>query len=320
MITPLPKLRVVALFQEHGATIHDYLFNYLWKNHGIRVDCRRIEDAPRSAIEHADVVLNAACNNSFQRDRLAQLERAADHRGTPFINRPGALEACEREHLSRLLIDAGIGTARVRNVRTVDELTSASDLKFPLILRDELAHLGSTMKHVQDHAAALALHSNTFGPRTIAAEFHDFADADGFYRKYRCALVGEQAIPRHVISSRHWNIHADSRDMEREQQHRDENAEFLDQRPHEADELLKAKALTGLDYAIVDYARGADGRPFIFELNPCYSIMDAQTFKRPWSPALAAVHTYGDAFADMLYETAERPKPYRTFTTEPMVL
>ncbi len=320
MIRQLPRLRVIAVFQEHGATIHDYLFNYLWRNHAIRLDCRRIEDLAISSVSDADVILNAACNSSFQRERMTRLERAANDQGKPFINRPAALDKCERIPLSRLLLESGFRTARVRYVRNAAELVDAPDLEFPVIVRDELAHLGSTMQYVRDRSAALDLSPKTFGRRTIAAEFHDFVDPDGFYRKYRCVLVGNKAIPRHVISSPHWNIHADSRDMAREKQHREENNTFLDQEPEEAGELLQAKARTGLDYAIVDYAREADGRPFIFELNPCYSIMDAQTFKRPWSPALTAVHQYADAFADMLYTSTGQTLPSRSFTTEPLVL
>ncbi|WP_018137658.1 MULTISPECIES: hypothetical protein [unclassified Thioalkalivibrio] len=320
MILPAPELRVLAVFQRDGTTIHDYLFNYLWKNFSIRLDCERIEDVTHTQVRRADVVLIAACNASMEHERLLQIESWSDGLNRPVLNRPGALLASERVALSHKLQREGIATARVKYVPDRESLLTESELRFPLILRSELSHLGTTMKKVDGVEDLYALDDGYFHSRTIAAEFFDYVDADGYYRKYRCAVVGDSVIPRHVISSRDWNIHADSRDKDRIEQHRKEHTEFVNGELAESAELLRAREATGLDYAIVDYALMRDGRPFIFEMNPCYSIMDAQTFKRPSALALREVHHYCRAFGEFLYRCAGRSAPVPQYATEPLVL
>jgi hypothetical protein len=92
----------------------------------------------------------------------------------------------------------------------------------------------------------------------------------------------------------------------RAEDHRAEELPFLFQPPPESDELQRAKSLLGLDYAIADYALGPDGRPFIFEMNPCYNIINPESFKREWSYQLDAVHRYCEAFADLLLGAGTR--------------
>ena len=306
MIQHPTQLRVLAVFQRYGTTIHDYLFNHLWRNQGIRLDSMRIEDVSTDDIEKADVVLIAACNDHFEAERLKQIATWGDEAGKPVLNRPEALGRCSRQPLSRLLREDGIGAARVEQVASRDALLAMTDLRYPLIVRQEFSHKGSSVRFVRDREEAAALDPKGFSDSTVAIEFFDYRSDDGRYHKFRVVMVGDRLVPHHAISSLDWNIHAGSRRDDTEAFHIEENRRYREGPLHEADTLLRAKALTGLDYAIVDYTLDKDGKPFIFEMNPCYQIIQPESFKRDWSASLWTVNGYCRLFGEYLFERAGR--------------
>jgi hypothetical protein len=305
MLNNRTRLKVLAVFQAQGVTIHDYLFNYLWKNHGIRLDCVPIEEVERDAVGGYDVVLNAICNDAFQEQRLQRLEAWCRESAIPLLNSLEALRNCRRLRAYKLWSANDIQCARVVKAPSLQALKK-QNLNYPVILRNEITHLGSTMQLLGSVEEAERLPAKDFHSHTVAIEYHDYRSPDGYYRKYRCALVGDRVVPRHIISSRDWNIHSGSRDEMRAEDHRAEELPFLFQPPPESDELQRAKSLLGLDYAIADYALGPDGRPFIFEMNPCSNIINPESFKREWSYQLDAVHRYCEAFADLLLGAGTR--------------
>lgn len=314
------NLRVLAVFQQHGVTIQEYLFNYLWKNFGIRIDCRAIEEICRADVARYDLILNVACNDAIHTERLAKLGEWSDEAGIRMLNRIEGLRNCRRIHFSRLMRANGLNAARVEYVPSRDALLAMEGLRYPLIVRQEFSHLGTTMRFVENPEAAAKLSESGFRDDTIAIEFHDFRSPDGLYRKYRCALLGDQVIARHVISSPEWNIHSNSRQPERMKEHQSEDEAFWARTVTEADVLLRAKSVIGLDYTIADYALDDAGQPFFFEMNPCYSVIDQRAFQREWAHQLHAVHRYCDAYATFLFDAAGRATPHPDFVTLPMVL
>ena len=305
-------LRALAIFQQHGVTVHDYLFNYLWKNYGIRIDCYPVELISKDLITKYDIVINAACNHVFHFESLCEIEKICNELNLPMLNRPEALKRCSRVQFSKLMRDNGLHTARVERVSSLATLL-ATELRYPIILRKELSHLGSTMQFIASEHEAKQLPAELFTPETIAIEYFDFSNTEGLYRKHRCILLGDKVIPRHVISSPDWNIHSGSRQEERAIEHIAEDRAFWERDLKEAPALLTAKALAGLDYTIADYALTEAGEPFFFEMNPCFSAIDQRTFKREWAYQLEAVHEYCEAFAHYLYDLTgyqDRPTDY----------
>lgn len=314
------QLRVLAVFQRHGTTIHDYLFNHLWRNHGVRLDSMRIEDITPEDVEKTDVVLIAACNDHFEAERLQQVTTWGDEAGKPVLNRPEALGRCSRRPLSRLLRENGIGAARVEQTPSRDALLAMTDLRYPLIVRQEFSHKGSSVRFVRDREEAEALDPRGFDASTVAIEFFDYRSDDGRYHKFRVAMTGNHLVPRHAISSLDWNIHAGSRLDAEEGFHIKEDRLYREGPLHEAETLLKAKNLTGLDYTIVDYTLDSLGHPFIFEMNPCYQIIQPESFKREWSSSLWSINRYCHNFAQHLFERASRAPSAALQVTETLVL
>lgn len=314
------SLRVLAVFQQHGVTVQEYLFNYLWKNFGIRIDCMPIERIREEHVHACDLVLNVICNDAFQAERLTRIAGWAEKAGRRLVNPFFALSNCRRVNFSRLMRSNGFRAARVEQVPSRDALLAIEDLRYPVIVRQEYSHLGSTMQFVASRDQARVLDAQSFRKHTVVIEFHDFRAPDGLYHKYRCTLLGDRAIPRHVISSPEWNIHSGSRQAERMAEHQAEDEAFWAREVTEAPILLAAKQVVGLDYTIADYTLDSDGVPFFFEMNPCYSVIDERAFQRQWAHQLTAVHNYCEAYASFLFETAGRPLPSTGFATLPIVL
>jgi len=312
------KLKVLAVFQKGAVTIHDYLFNYLWKNHGIQLDCRAIEQIKPSDADAYDLVLNAICADAWHKDRIKKLEIYCKTKNKRFINGIEGLTNCNRRQAYKIWSKNTVNCARVERVPK-KSLALALNMPFPIIFRHENTHLGSSMKLANNKDDIAAIDDAYFRKSTVAIQFKDYKSEDGLYRKYRCVLLGDQVIARHLISSPEWNIHSDSRQADRMDAHLVEEYAFWDRPLHEKDELLRAKNLLKLDYTIADYALLPDGKPFYFEMNPCFSVIDPRAFKREWAYQLHAIHRYCEAYAAFLFEGRGKKSPQK-FISIPVIL
>jgi len=315
LISP-PKLKVMAVYQQGGVTLHEYLFNYLWKNFAIRFDPYPIEAIKERDIGNYDLILNVICN-SVSTKWLMRIEQWCSEKSIPLLNNAQSLINCGRKEAYNLWSANDVGCGRVEEIPTREALLSL-DIKYPIITRNALAHLGATMALTNSREEAEKLPDKTFSEGAVAIEFFDYRSDDGLYRKYRCILMGDEVVPRHIISSPEWNIHSASRQAERMDEHRKEENELWNRELHEAKELLRAKDILGLDYTIADYALDKDGKPFYFEMNPCFSVVDSRAFKREWAYQLDPIHRYCEAFAQFLYTNFEQYVP--NYRTVPIVL
>ncbi len=315
LISP-PQLKVMAIYQQHGITLHDYLFNYLWKNYAIRLDPYPVEGIKERHVGNYDLVLNVICN-SLSTKWLKRIEGWCAEKNIPVLNNAQSLINCGRKEAYKLWSANDVGCGRVEEIPTREVLLSL-DLNYPIITRHAFAHLGATMVLTKSLEEAKELPDKTFQKEGVAIEFFDYRSDDGFYRKYRCILMGDQVVPRHIISSLDWNIHSDSRQTERMEEHRKEESEFWNRELYEGPELLRAKEVLGLDYTIADYALDKNGKPFFFEMNPCFSVVDPRAFKREWAYQLDPIHRYCDAFAGFLYSGFNQFIP--NYRTVPVIL
>jgi hypothetical protein len=311
------KLKVLAVFQRGAVTIHDYLFNYLWKNHGIQLDCRAIEQIKTSDLAEYDLVLNAICADAWHKDRITKLELWCKVHQKRFINGIEGLTNCNRRNAYKIWSKNNVNCARVERIPK-KSLALKLNMPFPAIFRHENTHLGSSMKLVRNIKDVENIDESYFKKSTVAIEFKDYKSHDGFYRKYRCLLLGDEVIARHHISSPDWNIHADSRQADRIATHIEEDLTFCSRPLHEKDELLRAKNLLKLDYTIADYTLLEDGKPFYFEMNPCFNLITLRTFKREWSYQLHATHRYCEAYAAFLFDDIQTEPA--NFINTPVIL
>ena len=183
-----------------------------------------------------------------------------------------------RDRLPELLqgLDGVLVPCVVRlSLRGADALADQIDslgLAYPLILRPGASHGGSGVLLAHRRADVVA---SALGEQEVvyATQFHDYASADGLFRKYRMVFVDRQPFPYHLAISDQWMVHYFSADMLAQPWKLEEEKRFLD----DPVQVLGTKALEAvtqigqrldLDYAGVDFSLLPDGRVLVFEANP----------------------------------------------------
>lgn len=200
--------------------------------------------------------------------------------GRPFVNDPQRLARTDRtylpscRHLHRnLRIPA---TVRVSASRAV---SAGAPLPFPFLLRPESSHRGEGLVLVRtaDDWADLCGRSPRFDG--FATEYVEYADSDGFYRKYRFIFVDGVPYAYHLAISAQWMVHYFSAPMEGHEWMRDEETAFL-RSPFERfgarrwEALLAVAREVGLDYFGIDCAIAADD-VLVFEANANMLVQNA---------------------------------------------
>jgi hypothetical protein len=102
--------------------------------------------------------------------------------------------------------------------------------------------------------------------------FHDYADAGGFFRKYRVIFVDRVPYPYHLAISPKWLVHYFSAEMEDHAWKLDEERRFLDDMESSLAApamrvLREVAARMDLDYCGIDFSILPDGRVLFFECN-----------------------------------------------------
>jgi glutathione synthase/RimK-type ligase-like ATP-grasp enzyme len=203
---------------------------------------------------------------------------------------------------------ARAGLERVaRGAYDVENLLAGSG--FPIIARPLDSHLGDGLGKLDDaHAIAAYLRERAEGEFYIAP-FVDYRQADGFYRKYRVALIDGRAYAVHMAVSSHWMINYINADMKLGADKRAEEARFMadfdrDFGVRHAKALSAICARVGLDYLPFDCGETRDGKLLLFELgtNMIVHAMDPPDVFPYKRPQMAKVFS---AFAAMLRRHGE---------------
>lgn len=231
----------------------------------------------------------------------------------PVLNRPAEAAGTTRDRIAARLADIPEAvvpaTRRVRRQVLLRGEAAAllEEVGFPLLSRPIGSHGGDDVRKAED-ADALRRHAEDEGTDELyLTRFVEYASADGVYRKYRVVFVGGVMFPYHLSVSAGWLNHYFRSDMSRSEQHRVEEAAFLDEPerhlgPLAFAALRRIAARIDLDYFGVDFAVHRDGRLVLFECNPVMLIMTPQTevFRYRHEAALR-IRT---AFSDLLQRRA----------------
>lgn len=205
-----------------------------------------------------------------------RFERVCREAGVPVVN---SLQSYSNRHSDWLQAWPKFGVvcphfARFRQF-------AATGVEFPMILRVDGLHRGRQMHLTQTvdeardvvaraRASWLAGGSDAVLPLDLAVEFIDTRFADGFYRKRRVFVVGDEVIARQQLVSRHWLVNFDS--METTPSASAENRQFLaDGEPDHAPLIRAARACTA-DLVALDYVRTAEGQLVFWEGNRRFSM------------------------------------------------
>ncbi len=110
-------------------------------------------------------------------------------------------------------------------------------------------------------------------------EFVDYRSADGLYRKSRLFVIDGKAYPRHQVLSRHWNIHAASREelMQNNPELQEEEKRFLGG----PDKLILHRCQSiyeflELEFFGIDCSINDQNELLIFEINACMKTLYSQ--------------------------------------------
>ena len=234
-----------------------------------------VEYARASALSGHDVVFNAISEPERSAAALRSARSLVDALALPAINIPEAVRASSREINARRL--ARIDGARVPAVSRVAKASLAGGelprgAAFPAIVRAVGHHDGRHMILVADAADLAARAGELPGDQAYVAEYVDVRSPDGYFRKYRMTIVGDELFPLHLAVSRRWKVHYVTSDMDGSAKNRAEDERFL-REPHRVlgDRALAAlhdvRRTLDLDYAGIDFSLDREGNAVIFEAN-----------------------------------------------------
>ena len=208
----------------------------------------------------------------------------------PVLLDPARVVQLGRDRLWKLLEDApGLlipPTLRLDSGRLRDLALGRTPLEevlpgwgYPLIIRPVGSHAGRGLEKV-DTPAALGACLNAAGPGAYyLSAFVDYRGADGFFRKYRVALVDGRPFICHMAVAPHWMLHYLNAGMTENPGRRIEEQlafQTFDQGFARRQELglRSLHERVGLEYFAIDCAESRDGRLLIFEADTAMGVHD----------------------------------------------
>ena len=169
---------------------------------------------------------------------------------------------------------------------------------------------------VTDRAAIDAYLQERPEPDFYISPFVDYSGRDGYFRKYRVALIDGRPFACHMGVSQHWMIHYVNADMYLNADRRAEEAKFMAEFDHDfavrhAAALAAIAQRIGLEYVTLDCAETRDGALLIFEAGNGMIVHamdppDLFPYKR------IQMDKVFRAFEAMLRNASRRPRPGAT--------
>ena len=237
-----------------------------------------------------------------------EFEWRAREMGLPVIN---GLAGCDFRHswCSRLWTQAGIPCAGYQPFREWEDI----QLRYPLILRSDAVHRGLNMFFVRGpREARRVLSFDIAPPLDVASEFIDTRSPDGYFRKWRSHVIGNQVIPRQVQLSKSWKVNLDAAQLCAEAL--DEDRRFISEgEPHAGLVALAARALRS-DIIALDYSKRSDGSYIFWEGNRNFDLSVGgqmwQQFRRTTGrtneECVESVRVISDAMAQLIIARAHQ--------------
>lgn len=236
---------------------------------------------PLPEIPDHDLAIVLAAESEPARPVFAELEALLADWPRPVLNRPELIPLLGRESLFRLC--EGIEGIEIPATVRVDAQTIARvghgavpieallpDGGFPVIARPVDSHGGhgleklDTAEQVEDYLARNAV------PEYYLSRFVDYRSPDGYFRKYRIAVIDGVPFASHLAISDHWMIHFLNAGMTESEEKQREEERFMDAFQEDfaarhADALGELAELSGLEYFGVDCGVTQGGKLLLFE-------------------------------------------------------
>lgn len=228
-------------------------------------------------------VLNHIADQDVCSNALKLVEHLVERDGRPCFNHPRAVARTTRDEVARLL--SGIPGLTVPKTIRVDRTSPAAaakaakdaDLSFPILVRVVGSHGGEDCLRIDRPDAMDEIAQLPRPERPLyLTEFYDFISPDGFYRKYRLAVVGEDVFMRHLVVGTEWSLHGRVRittGEPDEQEEADMNAFQSEWVPRLKPMFTEAARRLKLDYFGVDCRIDEKFNVLIFEANACMNML-----------------------------------------------
>ena len=188
--------------------------------------------------------------------------------GCRVLNDPG--KVMRRYELLKGLYADGANSFRVFRP---EELPGATDISFPVFMRDELEHDGPGSALIHSYSDLQKVLAGDIPPNPLLCEFID-TTREGHHHKYGAFVLEGKVIPRHFFLSESWNVKSASGDREYSQQL---EIDYVRQNPHE-EEMRQIAAYANIDFGRIDYAITNAGIQ-VFEINTNPTIIDRGDIK-----------------------------------------
>ena len=138
-------------------------------------------------------------------------------------------------------------------------------LSLPLFVREDWGHGGrifraDRMDQVRDMDLGSFSHP-------IAVEFVDTkSKLDGFYRKYRYTVAGDEGVTSSIHIQKSWIVRG--KHCEFSEAIREEELGFINNPDPNHEKLLRARKALDLDFVAFDYSYDPEGQLVVWEANP----------------------------------------------------
>jgi glutathione synthase/RimK-type ligase-like ATP-grasp enzyme len=226
-------------------------------------------------------ILNHIADQDICSRALALVEQIADQGQRSCFNHPTAVARTTRDGVSRLL--GGIPGLKVPKTIRVQQTSPASvrqtakdaDLLYPILVRVVGSHGGVDRVRIERPEAMDEIAQLKHEGRPLyLTEFCDFVSPDGFYRKFRVIVVGDDIFLRQCVVGSEWSLHGRSRVAGSEQEEAGVFDSFdTDWVPFIKPVFSEMSRRLGLDYFGVDCNIDSERNVLLFEANACMKVM-----------------------------------------------
>jgi hypothetical protein len=281
-------------------------------------------DVPLPPPDH-DVAIVIASDSAECRDALRMIEEISPRWPRPMLNPPRLVCNLDRDKLHGLLrgiegleIPATIGVTRAQLANVAQSEVAladlAAELRLPIIARPHGSHAGVGLAKLDDLAAIGRYLEERAEQEFFVSRFVDYANEDGFFRKYRIVFVDGRPYACHMAIATRWDIWYLNAGMSDNAAKRLEEETFMRTfdigfaRRH-ATALAGMAERIGLDYFTVDCAENKQGELLIFEADNTAVVhnMDSpEVF--PYKPP--QMRKIFEAFAAMLSGRAQQAREH----------
>ena len=267
-----PGIKLLSLVASGEMTDNTPL-DFLVENTNIQLDLLYVDQTPTYFLdvpEH-DIVFIGIGESTKNNPILDYLNQAVSNWPRPYINLPANVRKCGRVELFNTL-------RCVQSIHVAEiHIASAASVKYSnnfFLIRPLDSHSGKGFELITSQSK-LDEYLLNYSPiqQFYISDYVDYQSNDGYFRKYRIALISGVPYVCHLAISEHWIVHYIAARMDLSVDKR--NEEELEMREFNQRFGLRHKEAfasfhkqINLDYVVLDCSETKDGKLLLFEADP----------------------------------------------------